>query len=66
MNLYALCHEAKIVCDPSYYSGRGPTTSDLNEGILTRMHAAIVRERGDKAGEAFVEMVDSLKTASAT
>jgi len=61
-----ICKHAKITCDPGYYSGRGATTSDLNDGILQRAHDFIKHHIGDDAAKAHVEMVAALPTASAT
>jgi hypothetical protein len=61
-----ICRHAKIVPDPSYYSGRGATTSDLNDSILQRAHDIIRLRLGDDAAAAYVRMVASLPVASAT
>lgn len=66
MDIYRLCMDAGIHPDPSYYSGRGATTSDLNDTILTRIHEAVVRGKGVEAGKAFIAMVAALPEASAT
>lgn len=53
-------------CRPEYYSGRGPTPSDLDSRMLERMFKAILEHNGKAAAESFVDMVASLKSASAT
>jgi len=51
---------------PEYYSGRGATTSDLNERILEKVHALITQEHGADAAKNFVQMVDDIPKLSAT
>lgn len=51
---------------PSYYSGRGATRCDLDDSKLEKLWNAIKTHRGDKAAEAFVRMVESIKVISAT
>lgn len=51
---------------PEYYSGRGATTSDLNEKILFGIHRDIREEFGEEAGKGFVNMVEGIKVLSAT
>lgn len=51
---------------PGYYSGRGPTTSDLNTRILTEIHRGIASHFGRDPGEAFVDMVAAIESLSAT
>lgn len=51
---------------PEYYSGRGATTADLSDSKLEKVWDAIKTHRGDKAAEAFVRMVESIKVLSAT
>lgn len=51
---------------PEYYSGRGATTSDLNERILEKVHALITQEHGAEAAKNFVQMVEDIPKLSAT
>lgn len=51
---------------PEYYSGRGATTSDLNEQILFGIHKDLKNEFGEDAGNGFVKMIDGIKVLSAT
>lgn len=61
-----ICEAAGIINRPSYYSGRGPTTSDLNDKILQRAFEKIDHHLGSEASAAFVAMVAALPQASAT
>lgn len=51
---------------PDYYSGRGATVGDLNSEMLGQLHAGIVKEIGQKAGEQFLDMVSGIDVLSAT
>jgi hypothetical protein len=51
---------------PEYFSGRGATTTDLNGEMLFKIYNSIKKENGERAAEAYVEMVKSIKTLSAT
>jgi hypothetical protein len=51
---------------PSYYSGRGATTSDLNDSTLEKIWTAIKANRGEEAAHAFVLMVEAIPVLSAT
>jgi hypothetical protein len=51
---------------PEYYSGRGATTTDLNEEKLFKYHTAIKKEFGEDAAKNFVCMVAEIKVLSAT
>lgn len=66
-------HDARFYIDqvgmsarPEYYSGRGPSTSDLGHRHLVKIHELITKHGGEKAAEAFVAMVASLKSGAAT
>ena len=50
----------------AFFSGRGATTTDLNNEILTHIHAAIKKEHGDAAAQAMVSMVASMESCNAT
>ena len=51
---------------PEYYSGRGATTSDLNDQILFGIHKDLKKDFGEDAGNGFVKMIDGIKVLSAT
>jgi hypothetical protein len=51
---------------PSYYSGRGATTDDLNDAILEKIWTAVEKNRGKNAAKAFVDMVEAVPVLSAT
>jgi hypothetical protein len=53
--------------EPSYYSGRGNTTTDLNSELLEKIYTGVKTENGDAAAKAFVNLVGQMQTdASAT
>jgi hypothetical protein len=51
---------------PSYYSGRGATTSDVNSDQLEKIYQQIVKVHGKEAGEAFTNMVESMANMNAS
>lgn len=51
---------------PSYYSGRGATTSDLTAQKLITIQEKIKNAYGDEAERNFVEMVKEIPVMSAT
>lgn len=51
---------------PESYSGRGATMSDLDGEKLYAIYQKIVEELGTRQANAFVTMVEKLKTLSAT
>ncbi len=51
---------------PEYYSGRGATMSDLDGDRLYAIYQKIAQELGTRQADAFVTMVEKLKTLSAT
>lgn len=51
---------------PSYYSGRGATTTDLDDASLEKIWTAIKTHQGAEAAQAFVLMVESIPVLSAT
>ena len=51
---------------PSYYSGRGAITCDLDDSKLEKIHTAILQNKGEKAAKAFVSMVEAMKNLNAT
>lgn len=51
---------------PEYYSGRGATMSDLDGDRLYAIYQKIEQELGTRQADAFVTMVEKLKTLSAT
>ena len=66
MDIRDICEASGIAPRPSYYSGRGPTTSDLNDAILTKMHGLIHGHHGERAAAAFVALVAALPIPSAS
>ncbi len=65
-DLRDLVRECGMSSRPEYYSGRGATLSDLNSEILLKIQKRIKEVFGDKEAKAFVQMVKTLKTLSAT
>lgn len=51
---------------PEFYSGRPATTSDLNSAKLEKLHHDITANVGEKAGEAFIDMVAAIPVLTAT
>jgi len=51
---------------PEYYSGRGATTTDLNNDILFAIQRGIREEFGEDAAKNFAIMVSEIKVLSAT
>lgn len=66
MNIRELCDRSGITPDPSFYSGRGATTSDLNSLILGKIHTGIRQQVGDDAAAAFVRLVAAFPVPSAS
>jgi len=66
MNAKDLAREAKMIPDPTYYSGRDATTSDLDGEKLFIIYTKIREHHGEKSANAFVSMVKSMKELSAT
>lgn len=64
--LYKAIHKARMSNSPSYYSGRGATTSDLGYEHLSTIAQAIKENKGDKAQKNFVHMVAQIPVLSAT
>lgn len=57
----------KMSARPEFYAGRGSMTCDLNSQILEMIYDGIKKEKGEKAAEAFVNMVGDMEDdASAT
>jgi hypothetical protein len=59
-------HNAGLISRPGYYSGRGATGADLQDRHLEAIFGAISKEKGPKAGQAFVQMVADIPVLSAT
>lgn len=51
---------------PSFYSGRGATTTDLSSAKLERIYQAIEHNVGQEAARAFARMVRDIPVLSAT
>lgn len=51
---------------PEFYSGRGATKSDLDGDRLYAIYQKIAQELGTRQADAFVTMIEKLKTLSAT
>lgn len=58
--------EAGMSARPEYYSGRGATTSDLNDKILEKTYQIVKENQGEKVAKQFVEMVADIPKLSAT
>lgn len=59
-------HQVGLSTSPSYYSGRGATTSDLDYRHLRGIFDAIKSNKGDKAAKNFAHMVGQIEVLSAT
>lgn len=57
---------SKIIFRESHYSGRGPTTSDLNSGILEEIYKGIQKDVGKEEATNFVRFVNLLNDLSAS
>jgi hypothetical protein len=66
MNIKGIIRNAGMDTDPSSYSNRGATTSDLNQDILDKIADAININYGAKALNIFVTMVWQMEFLSAT
>ena len=51
---------------PEFYSGRGATSSDLNDQILERVYNVVNQEYGEEVSKQFVQMVADITVLSAT
>ena len=51
---------------PSFYSGRGATTTDLRDEHLEALFQVITKEKGEPAGKDFAQMVADIRILSAT
>lgn len=58
--------DGRMLNRPEYYSGRGATLSDLNSGLLEKIHQGVLAEHGKDAAEGFVDMVENIDVLSAT
>ena len=66
MDIKAIIRSVGMDTDPSSYSNRGATTSDLNRPILDKIAEAINKYYGAKALNSFVSMVWQMEILSAT
>lgn len=66
MNLKQILRESSMSTSPSFYSGRGATTSDLNYKILTSIASKIEFYISAEAKKNFVDMVADIPKLSAT
>ena len=51
---------------PGFYSGRGATTTDLNDMILEKIYQEIKKEHGEDSAKQFTQMVADIPKLSAT
>lgn len=58
--------EAGMSARPGFYSGRGATTSDLNDKILEKVYQGILKNYGQEPAKEFVNMVADIPKLSAT
>jgi len=65
-NLKDIIRNAGMSTRPEYYSGRGATTSDLDETILEQIFKGIEDKFGAKPAENFVKMIADIKVLSVT
>ena len=56
----------QILFDPGYYSGRGATLTDLDSSRLWYIQQGIKEVFGEKASDAFVDMVSEIEVMSCT
>ncbi|MDO8656829.1 MAG: hypothetical protein Q7K45_06330, partial [Nanoarchaeota archaeon] len=61
-----IVESAGISAHPEFYSGRGATTTDLNDRKLEQVYQGIQREYGEKAAQSFAQMVAGIPKLSAT
>lgn len=66
IDIETIVRKAGMSSRPEYYSGRGATTSDLNDEKLERIYEAIKKEHGQKAADNYVKMVAEMEKLSAT
>jgi hypothetical protein len=66
MDARRIVEEAKMSSHPEHYSGRGATTSDLDNNILEKIYELIRREYGDEASRNYVQMIADIPKLSAT
>ncbi len=66
MGAREIVREAGMSDRPEFYSGRGATSSDLNDQILEKVYGVVNREYGDKVSKRFVQMVADIPVLSAT
>src|SRR3989338_1280027 len=57
---------SKLNFRSSYYTGRGPTSGDLNSVMLEGIYKGIKNEVGEQEATNFVNFVDNLKNMSAS
>jgi hypothetical protein len=64
----AIHNHGQMSSRPEFFSGRGATLSDLNDRILENLYRRILgnHELGEKAAQAFVDMVADIPVLSAT
>lgn len=66
MEAKKIVKEAGMVSAPGYYSGRGATTSDLNDRKLEAIYQGIQRGHGVDAANQYAQMVADIPKLSAT
>jgi hypothetical protein len=58
--------DGRLSSRPEYYSGRGVNRGDLNASHIKMVYDGVLKELGEDAAKAFVEMLRELKDLSAT
>lgn len=66
MTLHTIINDSGMSARPSFYSGRGAITCDLNNMILGKLYEGIKKTFGDEAAKSFVCMVADIPVLSAT
>ena len=66
MDARELVESVRMSARPGYYSGRGATTSDLNDKLLNNIADLIKEHFGDQAHDNYVKMVWDMPSLSAT
>jgi hypothetical protein len=66
MNIGSIISSAGLSARPSYYSGRGAISDDLDSFKLIKIQSLIKAHHGESAAIAFLKMVQSMSNMNAT
>ena len=66
LKAWQIVRQAGMSERPEYYSGRGATSSDVNDKILEKTYQIVQREHGKEAAGEFAQMVADIPVLSAT